>query len=134
MKKLLLASVCLLSTPALALPNPIGCYAWVATPEYAAKHSNEQIAALRLSVEKVTKEDREGWNWSFWLDVMLRGSTDVLGNHGGCDETRAPGALRCYLDYKFPGGGGGRVIFTPGRKPNIFITDPIRTDNNKLHL
>jgi len=136
MKKLLLASVCLFTTPALALPNPIGCYTWVATPEYVAKHPKEQMTMLRLSVKKATREDRLAWNWSIRLDATVRDSSEILSNPGGCDAGHSGDIVRCFLiPQNSPQGRSvGGFHLAPGRHPELFISNPVRMDENKLGL
>ncbi|HJY84907.1 MAG TPA: hypothetical protein VKK81_27970 [Candidatus Binatia bacterium] len=141
MKKLLLASVCLVATPALAGIDPVGCYAVSQTPQYMAKHPNLQLSSVRFKVTKPTKDHRQFWAWSFWIDVIPRGSDEILSSSGGCDLTREsdknpklPTSLRCYLDPENQG-SDSRVIFTPhGADSNLWWIDYLSFGTKKVGI
>lgn len=97
MKKLLLASVLLLATPALAADiDPVGCFGLL--------QKGKNPTSMRLLVEKAPKTERKFWNWSFRLDVRLLGRKDPLRATGNCDDPRHytsrkdPLSARCYVE------------------------------------
>jgi hypothetical protein len=129
MKKLLLILVFLIATPAFTMPNPIGCYAVLHTPQYMAKHPNQKLSSVRLRIMKALPKDRSFGDWSFRLDVTRRGSDDILTARGKCDDfTKDGDVLRCYI-YD----DGGRVIFKPhGADSLLYINDTIIMGKNEL--
>src|SRR2546428_9561436 len=129
MKKLLLASVFLIATPALAMPDSVGCYAVLYTPQHMARHPSQQLSSVRLRIMKALPKDRSFGDWSFKLDVIRRGGDDILTARGKCDDfTKKPGTLRCYI-YD----DGGRVIFRPhGADSLLYLNDTITMGKKEL--
>jgi hypothetical protein len=153
MKKLLFASVCLISTPALAVPNPVTCYTWVATPQYAAEHPKEKITALRIGtrdqvlqfvgvtpgknplVSNPIAEAHQSRILALWIDVMVRGSKYALSNRGECEASKDHTSFKCSFEPDTSGTSGGSVILKPGRNPEVSIGNPVRAkDKYALRL
>jgi len=133
--KILLLTVALaaMSTPALAMPDPVGCFTHVEGPEDMVKHPKQLVTMVRLNIKK--SAPRSEWNWDFALHVILRGqdidvmNPDILKTTGGCMPTRAPGSMRCYIA---PQPDGGRLIFTPrGREVTMYLDDQSITMGEK---
>jgi hypothetical protein len=133
--QLLLVGACLLATPVVAAEpaSPIGCYGRVYDSAYTSKHPDQLVTAARLSIKKAPRSS--DWSWNFSLDVTVRGKD--LHTNGGCDSTREPGSLRCYVKPDQQPGGGGRLIMSPrpGQIMLIYVDDqPISMDNQQLLL
>jgi hypothetical protein len=135
-KKLLLTTACLLVLvgPACAEPvSPIGCYGRVYDSAYMSKHPDQLVTVALLNIKKAARSS--DWSWNFSLNVTVRGKD--LHTNGGCDSTREPGSLRCYVKPDQQPGGGGRLIMSPrpGQIVLIYVDDqPISMDNQQLIL